>query len=260
MKIVAACVAGAFAALVTGLWVTRAEPMPVNDHPADPLQARRASMAPAAPSTRVTEDMPLENRPLLEPPTSGGSNQNAIAAQAVAAAALRENPENVAALSNLGLALLRLNEPGKAIVHFEHAVRIAPDWANQFNLARAHAQLGHWKDAATALQAARTLKPEDYLTSFDLGVALHRSGDDEGAIDEYRRAIALGPHDGSFHRALAISLQRTHRFGDAVHAYQDYLRLSPDASDAEQITQRIARLQAQIQGATPGTPVVATGR
>lgn len=249
LKVAAACVAGAFAVVVTSLWVTRAEP--TADAPSnDPLQARRAQAAQApAPSVRVTEDMPQENRPMLEPEAARDVGQNAIAAQAVAVAALRDNPDNTAALDSLGMALLQLKEPARAIVHFEHAARLAPDqWTNQFHLARAHAQLGHWTEAAAALQAARTLKPDDYMTAFDLALALHRSGNDEAAIDEYRRAIALGPRDGSFQRSLAISLQRTHRFTDAVRAYEEYLRLSPDASDAEQIRQRIARLQGMSQG------------
>ena len=259
LKMIAISLAGAFVLVIAGLWVTRAEPGDAAALPTDPLQARRAqAQKPAQPaSTRVTEDMPVENRPLLEPDASKDVGQNAIAAQAVAVAALRDNPDNVAALGNLGQALLRLNEPAKALVHFERAARLAPSqWAIQFNLARALSQVGRWKEAAAALQAAKSLKPQDYLTSFDLALALHRAGDDEAAIDEYRRAIALGPRDGTFLRSLAISLQRTHRFGDAVRAYQEYLRLSPEASDAEQITQRIARLQAQSQG-TPATPAAA---
>ena len=253
LKVAALCVAAAFAVLVTGLWVTRAEPTadaPVND----PLQARRAKAAASpAPAVRTAEDMPIESRPLFQPEGSRNVSQNAIAAQAVAVAALRENPDNVAALENLGVALIQLNEPAKAIVHLERAARLAPDqWGTQFHLARAHAQMGHWSEAAAALQAARAQKPEDFVTSFDLALALHRSGNDEAAIDEYRRAIALGPRDGTFYRSLAISLQRTHRYADAVRAYQDYLRLSPDASDAEQITQRIARLQAMGQDDAAG--------
>jgi len=172
------------------------------------------------------------------------SNEDALAAQTAASDALRANPDDVAALQDLGISLLQLREPEKAIEPLEHAVRLAPKvWDAQFNLARAQAAVGRWRDAATSLQAARELKPDDYMTSFDLGLALHRAGDDEAAVNEYRRAMSLGPRDPSFSRSLAISLERTGQVADSVRAYQEYLMLVPQATDARQIAQRIARLQ-----------------
>ena len=188
------------------------------------------------------------------------SGENALAAQAVASAALHDDPDNLKALGSLGSALLNLHEPAKALPLFEHAARLAPDqWVIQFNLARAQVQLGRWAAAAGSLRLVRTMRPDDYTAAFNLGLALHRSGDDERAIDEYRRAIAIGPHDGSLFRSLAISLQRSGRSADAVRAYQDYLRLMPDAADAEQINGRIAALVAADRPGAPrqnGAPAV----
>jgi len=172
------------------------------------------------------------------------SNEDALAAQTAASDALRTNPDDVAALQDLGISLLQLREPEKAIEPLEHAVRLAPNvWDAPFNLARAQAAAGHWRDAASSLQVARELKPDDYVTSVDLALALHRAGDDEAAVNEYRRALSLGPRDPTVSRSLGISLERTGRFADAVRAYQEYLSLMPRATDARQIAQRIARLQ-----------------
>ena len=166
-------------------------------------------------------------RPLLAPEGPRDSGENALAAQAVASAALRDDPDNLKALANLGTALLNLHEPAKALPLFEHAARLAPDqWTTQFNLARAQVQLGRWNDAVASLQSVRTMRPDDYTSSFNLALALHRSGDDERAIDEYRRAIALGPHDGSLFRSLGVSLQRSGRSADAVRVYRS-TRLVP---------------------------------
>jgi Flp pilus assembly protein TadD len=172
------------------------------------------------------------------------SNEDAVAAQTAASDALRANPDDATALKDLGISLMQKGEPEKAIEHLEHAVRLAPNvWDAQFTLARAQAAVGRWRDAATSLQAARDLKPDDYVTSFDLALALHHAGDDEAAVNEYRRAMSLGPRDPSFSRSLGISLERTGRFADSVRAYQEYLMLMPHATDAKQISQRIARLQ-----------------
>jgi hypothetical protein len=111
---------------------------------ADPQKAARA--APAATAKRVGR--PVETRPLLEPEEVRVSGENALAAQAVASAALHDDPDNVKALGSLGSALLNLHEPAKVLPLFEHAARLAPDqWVIQFNLARAQVQLGRWAAA-----------------------------------------------------------------------------------------------------------------
>ena len=260
LKFAALGVVLAFAGLVGGLWVTRAEPIVVGVAGPDPLKSRRAA-APVA-NTGAPVFGPIETRPLLEQEAQRDSGENALAAQAVASATLRDDPDNVVALGNMGMALLRLHDPATALPLFEHAARVAPEqWQVQFNLARAQAQLGRWKDAAASLQAARSLKPDDYATAVNLAISLHRSGDDERAIDEYRRAIGINSHDGLLLRGLAISQQRTKRTADAIHAYQEYLRLVPDATDTRQITERIGELQAAVDhvgsavASSPTTPV-----
>jgi len=240
----------AFAGIVGGLWVTRAEPIGDGAARTEPQKGRRAA-APPAPAAGIAVNGPIETRTLLEP-EGRASGENALAAQAVASATLRDDPDNAIALGNLGSALLRLNDPTKALPLFEHAARVTPDsWPIQFNLARAQVQLGRWTDAVVSLQAAKVLKPDDYVTSVDLALALHHSGDDERAIDEYRRAIGLNSHDGLLFRGLAISQQRANRTADAVRSYQEYLRLVPDAGDARQITERISQLQAAVRPAAP---------
>jgi tetratricopeptide (TPR) repeat protein len=243
-----------FGAAVGGLWVTRAAPMADGPAPADPLKNRRASPSPGAVSPAVS-DGPVETRSLITPEEMADSADNALAAQAVASATLRDNPDNVKALTNLGSALLKLHEPAKAFPVFAHAARLAPDqWQVQFSLARAQVQLGRWRDALLPLQSVKTMRPDDYVMAFNLALALHRTGNDERAIDEYRRAIALRREDGSLYRSLAISLQRSGRRAEAVQAYQDYLRLMPGAADAEQIKGRIAALQGPAAPRPAGAP------
>ncbi|HEX5480496.1 MAG TPA: tetratricopeptide repeat protein, partial [Dehalococcoidia bacterium] len=70
----------------------------------------------------------------------------------------------------------------------------------------------------------------------------HQSGDDEGAVAEYRKAIELAPQDASFRMALGISLEKTGAPSDAAAAYAEYLRLAPNAADADKVRARIAEL------------------
>ena len=101
-------------------------------------------------------------------------------------------------------------------------------------------------------RAAQQIFPNDYATAFNLGLALHRLGDEAGAVDAYNKAIQLDPNDASFRLALGTSLERLQRPRDAAAAYDEYLRLAPSAPDAEKVRARIAQLTQAPPPPTPG--------
>jgi Flp pilus assembly protein TadD len=110
-----------------------------------------------------------------------------------------------------------------------------------------------WSRAAAEYRAALELFPDDFATHYNLGIALHRQGDEEAAVAEYRRAIELGPLEPSFHLALGISHERLKRPLDAADAYRQYLTMAPTAQDAEKVKAKIAALTASTDksAATP---------
>jgi predicted TPR repeat methyltransferase len=89
---------------------------------------------------------------------------------------------------------------------------------------------------------AQELFPDDYVTTFNLALTLHKSGDEPAAVVEYQKAINLQPDDASFRKALGLSYERLQKRAEAAAAYQEYLRLSPDAADADTVRTRIAEL------------------
>ena len=80
------------------------------------------------------------------------------------------------------------------------------------------------------------------MTTFNLALALHKRGDEAAAVEQYQKAITLQPEDASFRKALAISFERLQKPAEAAFAYQEYLRLSPDAADADKVRARITEL------------------
>ena len=76
-------------------------------------------------------------------------------------------------------------------------------------------------------------------------MALHQKGDDVAAVGEYQKAIALQPEDASFRKALGISYEQLKQAPQAAAAYEEYLRLSPSAADADKVRARITLLQGQ---------------
>ena len=158
-------------------------------------------------------------------------------------AAIERNPEDAESHSNLGQVLVRLNRAGEAIPHFDRALQLIPDrWAYQFNRARALGLLNRWDEAVEAYRRAQGLFPDDYATAFNLGQALHKQGDEAAAVEQYQRAIALDPSDASFRLALGISYERLEKKAEAAAAYTEYLKMVPDAPDAEAVRERIAAL------------------
>ena len=94
--------------------------------------------------------------------------------------------------------------------------------------------------------------PDDYVTLYNLGSALHKQGDEVAAIVEYDRAIALAPNEPTFHFALGISYERLARRAEAAAAYGRYLDLVPQAPNATQVAAKILVLTTGVAAGPQG--------
>jgi tetratricopeptide (TPR) repeat protein len=219
---------------------------------ADPVDdvARPAPAAPAVTRLAAPEPVPTGTSP-APPAFLDAAGAGALAytagnydeALAQYQAAIERNPDDAESHSNLGQVLVRVNRTAEALPHFDRALQLIPDrWAYHFNRARASGLLNRWDEAVEGYRRAQQLFPEDYATAFNLGQALHKRGDEAAAIEQYQRAIALDPADASFRLALAISYERLEKKPEAAAAYAEYLKMAPDAPDADAVRERIAAL------------------
>ena len=126
----------------------------------------------------------------------------------------------------------------------------AEDARRLFEQAGEARRSGRLVDARDLLRRSLALHPSR-ATAFNLALTLHKKGDDQSAVEEYKKAIAMSPSDASFHFALALSYERLQRTSDAVAAYEEYLRLAPAAGDAEKIRARIAQLTGSPAAGAP---------
>jgi len=94
------------------------------------------------------------------------------------------------------------------------------------------------------------LFPDDYVTEFNLAKALQASGDLNGAIAGFERAIMLAPGQADFHRSLGLALEAAHRPQEAAAAYRQYLALDGHGADTPQVEGRIR----QLEGVPPSGP------
>jgi tetratricopeptide (TPR) repeat protein/O-antigen ligase len=163
--------------------------------------------------------------------------------------ALARTPNDMNALANLGLAASTLGDRARAIECWRRVVAIRPAEA------RAQYQLGHLLestgDAEGALQAYRLAAIHDpYDARAEqrrglLALRLGRRGEAEGAL---RSALRRAPRSAESHKAMGVLLLADPaRRVEAVHRFEEALRLDPQIANHEQMRRIVA-------GAAPPAP------
>ncbi len=102
-----------------------------------------------------------------------------------------------------------------------------------------------FNEAIEAYQEALNLDPKNVDVRVDIGTCYRNTGNPQKAVEEYKKAITINPNHLNAHRNLGVVL--AFDIGDkkqAVKELAEYLRLAPNAPDANQLRQEIARLKA----------------
>ncbi len=83
----------------------------------------------------------------------------------------------------------------KALDHFTALTELAPEFAEGWN-ARATAWYlnDEWWRAVADIQRTLAIEPRHFGALSGLGVILERTGDEQGALEAYRGALAVNPH------------------------------------------------------------------
>jgi len=145
---------------------------------------------------------------------------------------LRLAPGFADAHNKLGSALGSLGRLDDAIEQFREAIRLGDDAQFRHNLGFAFAKQGRTDDAIREFEAALHLDPDHYMSLVHLAGALDSRGRFPEAEVPLRHALELRPADREARRLLAVTLVREGRVEEAVRAYGEILRQSPDDLDA----------------------------
>lgn len=151
---------------------------------------------------------------------------------------------------NLGVALDGLSDQENAAAAYEKALSIKNDSLPALrNLGRLWLRMNLPGKAAETLRTAAELSPGTAQSYNDLGEALRRSGKAGESADCFRKAVSLEPGHAAAHYNLGLALSSLGDNAGAAGAFEAYLRLSPDAKDAEEVRKWLERLKAPA--ATP---------
>jgi tetratricopeptide (TPR) repeat protein len=111
---------------------------------------------------------------------------------------------------NIGSIYDEMGQYEKAIDPLQKSIAIRPSYPGYVNLGVAYFHLNKPADAATVLEEATKLDPQQYVTWGDLGEALYYAGKKDQSIAPYRKALELAstqlkvnPHDPDVLSSLA---------------------------------------------------------
>jgi tetratricopeptide (TPR) repeat protein len=164
-------------------------------------------------------------RRLIEPvpDNRGGSAQTAKGwqffnkqqfnqAKAAFEAALKENPNDMAAKNGLGFALLTLGKPKEAKPHFEAVLKADPNAAGSMNgLARCLRAEGKTKEAIDLWEKLDKMTTEPNAGTFGLAYAYLEDKQYEKAIVYFEKILEAKPDDASVKQALETAYKGANR-------------------------------------------------
>jgi Flp pilus assembly protein TadD len=148
-------------------------------------------------------------------------------------AALRQRPEDVDALNNLGAALADLGRPAEAVVCYQQALRVQPRHATaHYNLGNLLRVAGRFEEAIACYADALRLRPDMAEGHHNLGITLRRLGRLAEARASILRALELRPGDAASEVSLGLTLAEAGRQAEALAWYDEVIRRAPENADA----------------------------
>jgi tetratricopeptide (TPR) repeat protein len=147
--------------------------------------------------------------------------------------ALHIKPDYADACYNLGNALFQKGKVDEAIAHYQTALQINPGNAEAHNnLGYALFKTGNGDEAIVQYQKALEIKPDFAYACYNLGDALFQKGRVDEAITQYQKALQINPGIEKAHNNLGNTLLQLGRVNEAIVQYQQALQISPNYAGA----------------------------
>ncbi len=142
--------------------------------------------------------------------------------------ALRENPNLVPALGNLGVILQQLGEPLAAVQCFERIAKLEPGNAQAYHfMGVALGAAGRREESLAALRKAVALNPNDAAARVALARRLRELGQLREALAECQRAMQLDPALAEAHNVAGWVYQSQGNAIEALAEYRKAVELDP---------------------------------
>jgi tetratricopeptide (TPR) repeat protein len=160
-------------------------------------------------------------------------------------AAISLYPKFPLALNELGVQYLKINQAHKAVEPLRSATKLSPDaFTPKLNLGVALLETQQFTEAETQLRDAVKRNDSAPTAHLYLGIVLTKVSNYPDAEKELRRAIDLaGTQMGLAHKYLGGIYWSRREYLHAADELETYLRLTPNAQDAERVRGTIKELR-----------------
>jgi tetratricopeptide (TPR) repeat protein len=142
--------------------------------------------------------------------------------------AVRLRPDNVDALTNWGVALVRQGRPAEAIPHFEQALVLDPRRIEpHLNLGTARAQLGDLPGAIEQFEETLQLDETSARAHYNIGLARAQQGRADDALRHFQAAVDLQLGYAEAYHELGELYAARDQFDEAITCHRRAVELRP---------------------------------
>jgi tetratricopeptide (TPR) repeat protein len=154
-------------------------------------------------------------------------------------------PEFPLALNELGVQYLRLDQPARAVEVLRTATKLSPDaFPPVLNLGIALLGVRQFTEAEKHLREAVKRNSASPTAHMYLGLSLLSTRNHGEAEKEFMLAVSTSNNQlGLPHYYLAGIYWKNQQYGKAIEALETYLRLTPNAADADRVRLTIKELK-----------------
>ncbi len=153
--------------------------------------------------------------------------------------ALKIEPNNALAYSQIGEIYVMQGKMAEAIAACQNAIKLQPNLAAAYkNLGNALQAGGKIDEAIRAYTKAVEIDPQFAEAYANLGSMLGMQGQMEKAIPYFQKAIAIKPSIGAVHWNLGNALNKIKRVEEAIACWQKAAECNPQQFSAEAINDR----------------------
>jgi len=211
------------------------------------LKRNAANHAKGSVVNAALADVPENARALYEKGLEEGQSGNSLKAIDDLKAAISFYQKFPLALNELGVQYLKINQPHRAVDPLRSAVKLSPDaFTPKLNLGIALLETQQFAEAESQLRDAVKRIESAPTAHMYLGVVLGKLHNYTDAEKELRRAIELaGNQLGLAHYYLGGVYWSTREYRQAADELETYLRLTPNARDAERVRGTIKELRSK---------------
>ena len=159
---------------------------------------------------------------------------------------------NMLMQNQLGSVLNRQGKHAEAILHFDEALRIKPDYFHALaNMARVLRQQGKTAEAIGFYERALKVRPDSVKAHMQLALVLVKEEKGDEALQQFYQAMELAPNDPDIRTNLGLMLARQGKLAEATSQLTEALRLDPHSADAHNNLGLVLLMAGQAEKSLP---------